>query len=150
MPKIDPDHPQKCGRRKIKLLKYAGKKVIGYKKTASFRKDGSIRYYYIVTLEIGANTRAQSVFGRKCRAASARVIATERLTYDGALHRPILKKSRVTSQSTFGRYHVLQTTGGTTYKVGEIVKPDKYDPCLLECSSGIHFFLEKKQAIEYC
>ena len=38
----------------------------------------------------------------------------------------------------------------TTYKVGEVVYPDFFDEnrwC--ECSNGIHFFVDKKDAIDY-
>lgn len=38
----------------------------------------------------------------------------------------------------------------TTYKVGEVVYPDSFDEnrwC--ECSNGIHFFVDKKDAIDY-
>lgn len=148
MPKIDPNHPQKCGRRKIKLLKYAGKKVIGYKKAATW--DGGVIHHYIVTLEIAANTRAQSVHGHKCRAASAKVIAVEKLSFSDT-NEPILKMSRVSPKSEHGYYTNKSPYKAlyTTYKVGKIVKPDRYDTNLRECSNGIHFFLEKKQAIEY-
>lgn len=38
----------------------------------------------------------------------------------------------------------------TAYKVGEVVYPDSFDEnrwC--ECSNGIHFFVDKKDAIKY-
>jgi hypothetical protein len=36
------------------------------------------------------------------------------------------------------------------YKVGEIVRPDSYDPDILtECSHGIHFFISRIEAEEY-
>ena len=39
---------------------------------------------------------------------------------------------------------------GTEYKVGETVKPDKYDPNpLVECSSGIHFLITEQEAMDY-
>ena len=38
----------------------------------------------------------------------------------------------------------------TSYKVGEITKPDKFDPSpLIECSNGIHGFITKQEAIDY-
>lgn len=36
-----------------------------------------------------------------------------------------------------------------TYNVGEVVKPNRYDPRLVECSNGIHFFLHKHSADAY-
>jgi hypothetical protein len=39
---------------------------------------------------------------------------------------------------------------GTKYTVGEIVRPDKYDPDIrVECTHGIHFFITRKEAEEY-
>jgi len=39
---------------------------------------------------------------------------------------------------------------GHVYKVGETVKPDKYDPNpFVECSNGIHFFITKQEAMDY-
>lgn len=36
------------------------------------------------------------------------------------------------------------------YTVGKIVRPDAFDPNpLVECSSGIHFFITKEEAEEY-
>jgi hypothetical protein len=38
----------------------------------------------------------------------------------------------------------------TLYKVGEIVRPDSFDPdVLVECSHGINFFISKIEAEEY-
>ena len=38
----------------------------------------------------------------------------------------------------------------TTYKVGEVVYPDSFDEDRwIECSRGIHFFVNKKDAIDY-
>jgi hypothetical protein len=57
--------------------------------------------------------------------------------------------------------HVLEISDGTEilnteyephtlYKVGEIVRPDSYDPdILVECSHGINFFISKIEAEEY-
>ena len=37
-----------------------------------------------------------------------------------------------------------------TYRVGEIAKPDQYDPDpRVECSNGIHFFITRKEAEEW-
>ena len=38
----------------------------------------------------------------------------------------------------------------TTYRVGEVVYPDSFDEDRwIECSRGIHFFVNKKDAIDY-
>jgi hypothetical protein len=40
--------------------------------------------------------------------------------------------------------------GGVVYRVGETVKPDKYDPDpRVECSGGIHFFITRAEAEAY-
>ena len=39
----------------------------------------------------------------------------------------------------------------TVYKVGEVVRPDRFDTCRWkECTNGIHFFITRKEAEEYC
>jgi len=66
--------------------------------------------------------RVGGLIGRKCRAEFAIVLEGE----GRGLH------------------------NGHIYKVGETVKPDKYDPNpMLECSNGIHFFICKQEAQDY-
>jgi hypothetical protein len=66
--------------------------------------------------------RVGGLIGRKCRAEFAIVLGGE----GKGLH------------------------NGHVYKVGETVKPDKYDPNpLLECSNGIHFFITKQEAQDH-
>ena len=66
--------------------------------------------------------RVGGLIGRKCRAEFAIVLEGE----GNGLH------------------------NGHIYKVGETVKPDKYDPNpMLECSNGIHFFITKQEAQAY-
>jgi hypothetical protein len=66
--------------------------------------------------------RVGGLIGRKCRAEYAVVLEGE----GEGLH------------------------NGHVYKVGDTVKPDKYDPNpLVECSNGIHFFISKQEAMDY-
>jgi len=70
--------------------------------------------------------RTASLVGRKCRAEYAKVLSI----------------SGETSKAVSER--------GGMYKVGEIVRPDKYDDDpWVECTHGIHFFLTKEEAEEW-
>ena len=81
----------------------------------------------IVKLKIPANAKRSHAFGRKCRAEFAEV-----LEIFGA----------ETAVSAYNRR--------TIYKVGEIVRPDKWsDDWRNECDSGIHFFITKIEAENY-
>ena len=77
----------------------------------------------ICKLQIPAKSkRVGGLIGRKCRAEFAVVLAG-----DGK-----------------GQHN------GMEYKVGETVKPDKYDDNpLVECSNGIHFFITEQEAKDY-
>ena len=77
----------------------------------------------ICKLQIPAKAeRLGGLVGRKCRAEFAIVLAGE-------------------GQSQHN---------GMAYKMGEMVKPDKFDPNpLVECSHGIHFFITKQEAENY-
>ena len=76
--------------------------------------------------------RTSSLVGRKNRAEFAMVLEIE-----GGL------KVSVSDSSKFGGID-------TTYKVGEIVRADKYDGDIrVECSHGIHFFMTRKEAEEF-
>ena len=75
--------------------------------------------------------RVNAIGSRKCRFEFAKVEAI----YDG--------KKKV--KEGFGQHDSL-----FIYKVGEIVKPDNFDPDpLVECSNGIHAFITKLEAQEY-
>ena len=83
----------------------------------------------IVKLEIPADAnRVSSLVGRKCRAEFVRV-----LDIDGA--------TEVVTDAHGPR---------TVYRIGEIVRPDKYDDDIrVECSHGIHFFMTREEAQEW-
>ena len=77
--------------------------------------------------------RNSSLVGRKCRAEFAIP-----LEIDNGNFQEVKSHS-----SKFGGID-------TIYKIGEIVKPDKYDPDIrIECSHGIHFFITRKEAEEF-
>ena len=88
---------------------------------------------YLVKLQIPEDARRSSATTRKCRCDKAMVLDITSL--DGEEHY---------DEVTNNNYN------GTIYKVGEMVYPDSFDEnrwC--ECSHGIHFFVNKEDAINY-
>ena len=89
---------------------------------------------YIVELEILSDARRCSATGRKCRCDKAKVLSIQNM--DGS----IADITEVASNydSSF------------MYRVGEIVEElnfneDRWN----ECSEGIHFFINRQEAVEY-
>ena len=87
----------------------------------------------LLMLEIPEDARRNSATGRKCRCDKAKVLGITNL--DGS--NPI---ESITNEN----YHT------TVYSVGEMVYPDTFDENRWdECSNGIHFFINKQEAIDY-
>ena len=85
---------------------------------------------HIIKLQITEMAHRSSATGRKCRCSEALVLSID----DGALQEVI-------------NYNFFRTV----YKVGEVVRPDRFDTCRWEeCTNGIHFFITRKEAEEYC
>ena len=81
----------------------------------------------IVKLEIPAEAKRSNATGRKCRAEFVKVL-----------------------EVIGGEIGISQHDNKTEYKAGEIIYPDKWDDNRWEeCSSGIHFFITRKEAEEY-
>lgn len=108
---------------------------IGYKKADGI-VNGASKCPVIVVLEIPETAKRSSAFGRKCRCSEAKVLRIE--TLDGKI-----VDSSVKAESTWCM--------GFFYEVGSTVKPiDMFDPDrFYECSSGIHFFLNRQEAVNY-
>lgn len=88
---------------------------------------------YLVKIQIPEDARRCSATTRKCRCDKAVVLDITSL--DGETH-----------FDEVANYNYNETI----YKVGEIVYPDSFDENRWnECSNGIHFFVDKKDAIEY-
>ena len=88
----------------------------------------------LVKLQIPEDARRCSATTQKCRCDKALVLAITDL--DGS--NPIEE-----IENTAQEHHV-------TYKVGELVLPDSFDEDRWnECSHGIHFFINKQDAIDY-
>ena len=88
---------------------------------------------YLVKLQIPEDARRLSATTRKCRCDKAMVLDITSL--DGNKH-----------------YDEVTNTNynKTIYKVGEMVYPDSFDENRWnECSHGIHFFINKEDAINY-
>ena len=88
---------------------------------------------YLVKLQIPEDAKRLSATSRKCRCDKALVLDITSL--DGTNH-----------------YDEVTNTNynETIYKVGEMVYPDSFDENRwAECSTGIHFFVNKQDAINY-
>ena len=97
---------------------------IGYKKASE----------YIVELEIPEDAKRLSATTRKCRCNKAKVLRI--LNYD----RTVADVTKV--RSNYNRDFV--------YKVGDIVSVDNFDEDRFnECSTGIHFFINFHEAVDY-
>jgi hypothetical protein len=104
---------------------------IGWKKINDYKEsyEGS----YLVKLEIPEDAIRCSATSYKCRCDKARVLAITRIM-DG-------KNVDIITNTSYGE---------CVYKVGEMVIPDGFDEDRWkECSNGIHFFINKQQAIDY-
>ena len=88
---------------------------------------------YLVKLQIPEDARRSSATTRKCRCDKALVL--EITSLDGNKHY---------DEVTNNNYKE------TVYKVGEFVYPDSFDENRWNgCSHGIHFFINKEEAINY-
>ena len=89
---------------------------------------------YLIKLEIPEDAKRSSATSRRCRCDKAKVLDVTDLT----TNKPITEVTNITYS-----HHI-------TYKVGEMVYPDKFDDNRWnECSNGIHFFINKQDAIDY-
>ena len=92
-----------------------------------------VEWKYLVKLQIPEDARRSSATTRKCRCDKAMVL--EITSLDGEEH-----------YNEVVNYNYKKTI----YKVGEIVYPDSFDENRWnECSNGIHFFINKEDAINY-
>ena len=97
---------------------------IGFKKASG----------HIVVLEIPEDAKRLSATGRKCRCDKAKVLSIQNI--DGT--EADIKKVTSDYDLKF------------VYKVGDIVKVDDFDEDRWnECSTGIHFFINRQEAVEY-
>ena len=115
------------GAKNVPFIPYACPDTgsfIGYKKANG----------YIVELEILSDARRCSATTRKCRCDKAKVLSIQNI--DGTI--ADIKKI----QSGYDHRFI--------YTVGEIVEePNFNEDRWNECSAGIHFFINRQEAVEY-
>ena len=103
---------------------------IGWKKAWSIGKD---RNLVLVKLEIPADARRSSASGTKCRCDKAKVLEITRI--DNGEPQQIAKSDY---------------TSVFVYRAGEMVEePGFCEDRWQECAAGIHFFINKQEAINY-
>ena len=87
----------------------------------------------IVELEISEDAKRSSATTRKCRASKARVINI----------------TNIDNTETFDEA-ISQRDSSFVYKIGETVEIEDFDMDRWnECSSGIHFFITRQEAVNY-
>ena len=90
---------------------------------------------YLVKLEIPEDAKRSSATTEKCRCDKAKVLDIICMSDDHPLNLQEITNFNYTK---------------TTYRVGEMVYPDSFDEDRWnECSYGIHFFINKQDAINY-
>lgn len=95
---------------------------------------GNDKKYYIVKLEIPEDAKRGSGTGIKCRCSKAKVLEIQNI--DGI-------KANIDEVYSFIDFTFK-------YKVGEIVEvPDFDERYWIECSTGIHFFMDRIAAVNY-
>ena len=101
---------------------------IGFKKCRSYEGED-----VIVKLEIPEDAKRSSATTRKCRCSKAKIISITGI------------KSGKEYEEAFS-----QRDKRFVFRVGETVVPDSFDEDRWnECSNGIHFFITKKEVIDY-
>ena len=88
---------------------------------------------YLIKLEIPEDAKRSSATGTKCRCDKAKVLDIICIDDNSPL-------SEITN------FNYVKTT----YKKGEMVFPDSFNEDRWnECSNGIHFFINRQEAVEY-
>lgn len=106
---------------------------IGFKKAHVIIGTGKLRQNVIVKLRVTDDAKRNSATTRKCRCSKAEVISITSL--DGNIE---FKEAYSNHDKTF------------VYKTGEIVSVDDFDEDRWnECSTGIHFFITREEAVDY-
>ena len=109
---------------------------VGFKKAKLYNSEETESQDVIVELEIPADARRTSATGRKCRCDKAKVLSVT--TLDGVA----VGADAGTVRSSYDPDFV--------YEVGEIVtEPNFCEDRWEECAPGIHFFINRQEAVEY-
>ena len=109
---------------------------VGFKKSRLYSPDETEAQDVIVELEILTDARRSSATGRKCRCDKAKVLSVT--TLDGVA----VGANAGTVHSSYDKLF--------EYRVGEIVTaPNFCKDRWEECAPGIHFFINRQEAVEY-
>lgn len=109
---------------------------VGFKKAKLYSLDETKIQDVIVELEILADARRSSAIGRKCRCDKAKVLSVTTLA--GVA----VGADAGTVHSSYDKLF--------EYRVGEIVtEPNFCEDRWEECAPGIHFFINRQEAVEY-
>ena len=109
-------------------------KFIGWKKAEVQGEEENYYRKVIVKLEIPASAKRSSATTRKCRCDKAKVLEIYNL--DGTVAK---------ERKCYSSY-----TNNFIYEVGKTVKVDDFNEDRWdECSQGIHFFINRQEAINY-
>lgn len=101
----------------------------------------------LVELLIPADADRSSAFSSKCRASKAIVKGIWRLEGSPTRGGRRIMEPLQSAKSLFGG---SMDGSRITYTVGETVYPGKFDPNrFAECSDGIHFFVDREEAMRY-
>ena len=88
----------------------------------------------LIKLEIPEDARRCSATSQKCRCDKAKVLSITNLDGENPIDEILNTSQKIP----------------LLYKVGEIIYPDSFDDNRwIECSHGIHFFINKQDAIDY-
>lgn len=112
---------------------------------------------YIVKLKVLEDSKRSRSTTEKCRCDKALVLQIQNLDGTDSGLTEIVKTTELVDigngrfvYSYYRKDDSRVKAIETVYKVGEIVYSDKWDENRWkECSSGIHFFLDRKRALEY-
>lgn len=108
--------------------------IIGYKIALNVRLVGGNHFANVlVTLKIPADAKRSSAGGRKCRCDKAKVIGLENVFTHERLSIAYSK------YDAWFEYHIGE----------EISEPNFNENRWDECSKGIHFFINRKEALQY-
>ena len=106
---------------------------IGFKKAIIYNSDIPDKPHVIVKLKVLENAKRSSATTRKCRCSEAEVISITSLNGNYSLTKAF---------SSFNPDFM--------YEVGKIVAVDNFDEDRWnECSTGIHFFITRDEAVDY-
>ena len=127
------------GAKNVPFIPYACPDTgafVGFKKAKLYSSDETEAQDVIVELEILTDARRSSATGRKCRCDKAKVLSVT--TLDGVAVGADAGTVRSSYDSDF------------VYEVGKIVtEPNFCEDRWKECAPGIHFFINRQEAVEY-